>query len=51
MELSLILTLSLMVAAIGWTAVQLHLLGKRLSSLEKQYLALVADLEERLFSD
>lgn len=51
MELSLIGTLLLMVAAIGWTAVQLHLLSKRLSSLEKQYLALVADLEERLFSD
>lgn len=49
MELSLILTLILLVAAIGWNFLQVRTLERRLASLEKQHLALIADLEEKLF--
>ena len=49
MELSLILTLLLFVAAIGWNYAKIRSLDERLSALEKQHLALVADLEEKLF--
>lgn len=51
MDLSLILTLVLVVAAIAWTFVQLRAINQRLASLEKQYLALVADLEAKLYPD
>ncbi len=51
MDLSLIVALVLIVAAIAWTIVQARSLDQRLTSLEKQYLALVADLEAKLYPD
>lgn len=51
MELALPLTLLLVVMAITWGFFQLRALNQRLTSLEKQYLALVKDLELRIYSD
>ena len=45
----LLLILVLTVAAVIWTSTQIQTLSRRLNALEKQHLALVADLEERLF--
>ncbi len=39
----------LIVAVIAWQNVQIRSLSQRLESLEKQYLALIEDLEERLY--
>lgn len=50
MELALPSTLVLIVVAFAWCLVQIRSLNQRLSSLEKQHLALLAELEERLFS-
>ena len=49
MDLSLILTLLLIVAAMAWNFLQLRALDRRLAALERQYLALVADLEEKIY--
>lgn len=43
--------LILIVAILAWHYVQIRSLNRRLESLEKQYLALVEDLEERLFGE
>ena len=51
MDLSLAVTLVLIVAAIAWHFVQIRMLNQRLAALEKQYLALIADLEEKLYPD
>lgn len=45
----LILTLVLIVCAIAWIYVHVTSLSRRLTSLEKEHLALVAELEERLY--
>jgi hypothetical protein len=50
MEPALLLTLILIVAAIAWCFVQVRNLNRRLTSLEKQHLAMVAEIEEKLFS-
>jgi hypothetical protein len=50
MEFTLPLTLVLIVAAIAWSFVQVRSLNQRLTSLEKQHLALVAELEEKIYS-
>jgi len=39
----------LIVAVMAWQNVQIRSLSQRLESLEKQYLALLEDLEERLY--
>jgi hypothetical protein len=49
MDPVLLLTLILIVAAIAWSFVQIRTLNRRLTSLEKQYLALVAEIEEKIF--
>jgi hypothetical protein len=49
MEPVFILTFTAIVAAIIWNFSQVRGLQRRLESIEKQHLALVADLEERLF--
>ena len=49
MDLTLPLTLMVVVAALAWTFVQIRGLNRRLSLLERQHLALVADLEEKLY--
>ena len=49
MDPALLLTLILIVAAIAWNFVQIRTLNRRLTSLEKQYLALVAEIEEKIF--
>ena len=49
MEPVLVLTLTAIVAAIIWNFAQMRALERRLSAMEKQHLALVADLEERLY--
>ena len=41
--------LVVIVAALAWIYSQVQSLNRRLSSLEKEYLALVADLEDRLY--
>ena len=45
----LLLILVLIVSAIAWTYWQVQGLNRRLASLEKEHLALVAELEERLY--
>jgi hypothetical protein len=49
MDISLIVTLVLVVGAVGLNFFQIRALDKRLTALEKQYLALVADLEEKIY--
>ena len=49
MDPMLLLILVLIVSAIAWTYWQVQALNRRLTSLEKEYLALVEDLEERLY--
>ncbi len=49
MEPVLVFTLTAIVAAIIWNFVQIRALERRLNSIEKQHLALVADLEGRLY--
>jgi hypothetical protein len=49
MDPALLLTLILVVMAVAWNFVQVRALDRRLASLEKQHLALVAQLEERLY--
>lgn len=49
MEPVLVLTLTAIVAAIIWNFVHMRTLERRLNSIEKQHLALVADLEDRIF--
>jgi hypothetical protein len=49
MDPVLLLTLILIVAAIAWSFVQIRTLNRRLISLEKQHLALVAEIEEKLY--
>jgi uncharacterized protein HemX len=41
--------LILILAIVGWQQLQLRAFGRRLQSLEKQHLALVEELEERLY--
>lgn len=43
--------LILIVAAVIWNYMQVQMLNRRLNSLEKQHLALVAELEERMYQD
>lgn len=45
----LILTLVLIICAVAWVYIQVTSLNRRLTSLEKEHLALVAELEERLY--
>jgi hypothetical protein len=49
MDSELLLTLILIVAAIAWSFVQIRTLNRRLTSLEKQHLALVAEIEEKIY--
>ena len=49
MDTTLLLTLVLIVAAIGWSFVQIRTLNNRVTALEKQHLALVAELEDKLY--
>lgn len=51
MDPVLLSVLILIVAAIVWNYVLIRLLNRRLTALEKQHLALLADLEERLFQN
>ena len=51
MDPVLLLSLTLIVAAIAWCFVQISILNRRLTSLEKQHLALVAEIEEKIFPD
>jgi Tfp pilus assembly protein PilV len=51
MDPVLLSVLILIVAIMAWQYVQIRSLNERLRSLERQYLALVEDLEERLFSE
>ena len=37
------------VAVLGWQQIQVRTLGQRVSALEKQHLALVEELERRLY--
>ena len=39
----------LLIAVIAWQNMQIRSLSQRLGALEKQYLALLEDLEERLY--
>jgi hypothetical protein len=41
--------LALIAAVVIWTYLQIQSLHRRLTSLEKQHLALVQELEERLY--
>ena len=41
--------LILIIAAVVWLHLQLRAMGQRLESLEKQHLALVEELEQRLY--
>ena len=46
----LLLSAAILIAAVcGWNYLQIQILNRRLAALEKQHLALVADLEERLY--
>jgi hypothetical protein len=49
MDPALLLTLILIVAAIAWSFMQIRTLSRRLASLEKQHLALVAEIEDKIF--
>ncbi len=49
MDPVLLLSLTLIVVAIAWSFVQISTLHRRLTSLEKQHLALVAEIEEKVF--
>ena len=49
MDPVLLLTLILIVAAITWSFLQIRTLNRRLTSLEKQHLALVAEIEDKIF--
>ncbi|MDJ0897100.1 MAG: hypothetical protein QNJ92_18285 [Alphaproteobacteria bacterium] len=49
MEFTFLLTQILIVAAIAWSLVQIRSLSQRLESLEKQHMALVAELEDKLY--
>lgn len=49
MEPALLLTLVAIVAALAWSFVQIRALNRRLTSLENQHLALVAELEGKLY--
>ncbi len=49
MEFTFLFTQILIVAAIAWSLFQIRSLSRRLESLEKQHLALVAELEDKLF--
>ncbi len=51
MDPALLLTLILIVAAIAWSFMQIRTLSRRLTSLEKQHLALVAEIEEKIFQN
>ena len=51
MEPVLVLTLTAVVVAIIWNFAQIRGLERRLASIEKQHLALVADLEDRLYRE
>lgn len=44
-----ILTMVLIVCAVAWIYFQVTLLNRRLTALEKEHLALVAELEDRLY--
>lgn len=49
---SLLLSILILVAALaGWNYLQVRALERRLAALEKEYLALVQDLENRFFSN
>ncbi len=49
MEGTFLLTQILIIAAIAWVFFQLRALSQRIESLEKQHLALVAELEDKLY--
>jgi len=49
MELALPFTLLLIVLAIVWVFFQMRALNQRLAALEKQHLALVAELEDKIY--
>ena len=49
MDPVLLLILVLIVSAIAWIYWQMQVLNRRLTTLEKEHLALVAELEERLY--
>ena len=49
MEFSLLVTLVLIVAVVAWCIFQVRSVDQRLAALEKQHLALVAELEERIY--
>jgi hypothetical protein len=49
MDPVLLLILVLIVSAITWIYWQVQVLNRRLTSLEKEHLALVAELEDRLY--
>lgn len=51
MDPVLLSILILIVAIMAWHYMQLRSLNQRLTSLEKEYLALVQQLEERLYTD
>lgn len=51
MEPVFVLTFTAIVVAIIWNFSQIRSLQRRLNSIEKQHLAQVADLEERLFGE
>jgi hypothetical protein len=51
MDPAIFLTLTAVVVAIIWNFAHVRGLERRLAMLEKQHLALVADLEERLYTD
>ena len=46
----LLLSVIILIAAVcGWNYLQIQILNRRLAAIEKQHLALVADLEERFY--
>ena len=49
MEYTLPFTLVLIVAAIAWGFFQIRAINQRLTALERQHLALVADLEDKIY--
>ena len=49
MDPVLLAILVLIVAVTAWNFTQVQSLNRRLSTLEKQYLAVVKDLEERIY--
>ena len=50
MDPVLLSILILVVAITAWNYTQIRSLNRRLASLEKEYLALVQELEERLYT-